>query len=863
LLNDISRRFEGLIPRALTFLRAVLAGTALGFMASICRPLIRPARELLNPYLLPLPSHTFTQALVALLLLFLMALFSKLPRKLLRSLKLGLIPFPELIWVLSAAVFWVAYDSHRTLLAFASVAFAALLTTAGTLAARSSQTLDSKRPALVESDLPVPEGGKDLLGRREIVEGLVSMILLDQPSIIAVTGAYGDGKTSLLNLTVGEIRKLEGDDLPVIVRFSPWLAGDSNSLVLSLLNSIVVEIKGRFIVPGLGRDAARYARALLGAIPKIERLRDFIGEPSQEQHITALTDHISKTRRRVVVVMDDLDRMQAEELETVLKLLRGSDRLSNITFVCSFDKTEVALILRAARPQQDTNKYIEKFFEVQIPVPKLDSDKRRELFSQRLVAVLSRYDLKYENFSKSLDKIWEDGAGLYFANLRRIKLFLNRINHSLERIGSEINTEDFIRLELIRDIVPSLYELIYRNPEYFYRGDFAFETSFKGPSPLDKDEAKKERAGFYEKMKSSVPDDKHYAFGLLDSLFPDFALYRKVFGVEAVDATEAERTKRIFHPRCFRQYFLLKVPSELFSQQELNSFVASLRQTSEETAAESFSKIFKSIVKEDFKRWHFMHLVENRFEEFGLDVARGLCRGMARNSALWPLDAFELMIAVRSTRETLGKIPDGAARLKFLRCIVEESASDLYSLALLRRLEDQLKPDPADLAQHEQFRALGLPAPALSSTAKKNAMLLSEIEEIKGDLKKQLHKHYLIPDAPSVFEQFGNLGAGGIEPNVFLLSWRNLGADAESDQKRYIRDLFARRPEDLDKFLRLLFRADFIDDYSALKPLIDYKELSSLITKNESILDQDKVQQFKQRFAAEQLAAGEGTGVPA
>jgi hypothetical protein len=261
---------------------------------------------------------------------------------------------------------------------------------------------------------------------------------------------------------------------------------------------------------------------------------------------------------------------------------------------------------------------------------------------------------------------------------------------------------------MIRDISPRLYEAIFQNPEYFYRRDFAFETSFKGSLSFDKDEAKKERAAFYDKMFASIPEDKQYVFKLLEGLFPDFAAYRKIFGVEAVDAGEAERTKRIFHPRCFRQYFLLKVPSELFPQKSLNVFIESVRNLKrEEEVADKFDKVFQSIVKEDYKRWHFMHLVENRFDEFSLEVTRGICRGMTRNSALWSLDAFELMIAIQRTRETLGKMQDKADRQTFLRTIIDDSSSDLYILALLRRLEDEFKPSTSELAEEGQFKAHG------------------------------------------------------------------------------------------------------------------------------------------------------------
>ena len=53
-----------------------------------------------------------------------------------------------------------------------------------------------------------------------------------------------------------------------------------------------------------------------------------------------------------------------------------------------------------------------------------------------------------------------------------------------------------------------------------------------------------------------------------------------------------------------------------------------------------------------------------------------------------------------------------------------------------------------------------------------------------------------------------------------------------------------------------MFRVRFIDDYTALKPLIDYKELSEMITRNESILIPEKVKNFRERYNAEVPASG-------
>jgi hypothetical protein len=99
---------------AARLLSAVAAGTILGFVISFCRPLIGKARDILKPYLLPLPPHALAQTLLAALLLLVLCFLGRLPAKGWRSLKVRLIPLQDWVWVPSVATFWVAYDLHRT-----------------------------------------------------------------------------------------------------------------------------------------------------------------------------------------------------------------------------------------------------------------------------------------------------------------------------------------------------------------------------------------------------------------------------------------------------------------------------------------------------------------------------------------------------------------------------------------------------------------------------------------------------------------------------------------------------------------------------------------------------------------------------
>jgi KAP-like P-loop domain-containing protein len=431
--QNILSRLWNHTPRAVGFLIAIIAGTAAALLISAYGTRDRVAKELSTPHPeLHRPANVGPEALVilvALIALLGIALPRMLP-KARRSLRLGLIPVQKWVWLPATTVFWIAYEWNYTRVACASIIFGTLATATELLHRRPKQ--QGKPAELFESDLPLAEDGEDLLGRREMVESLVATVLLESPAVIAVTGAYGDGKTSFLNLAIGEMKKTDEAARPIIVRFSPWLAGDSNAIVLSMLDSIVAEIKREFFVPGLSGDAARYARTLLSAAPWTERIKDIFTEPSQERRIEALVTRIEKTGRRVLVVLDDLDRMEAKELETVFKLLRGTDQLSNITFLCSFYPSEVASILSATRPKQDTNVYIEKFFPVVFPLLPIEPSQLRQSFLTRLTRALEGSSVPREDILKSAEKEWDGRIGSHFRNLRKIKLFFNRIRRSLE-----------------------------------------------------------------------------------------------------------------------------------------------------------------------------------------------------------------------------------------------------------------------------------------------------------------------------------------------------------------------------------------------------------------------------------------------
>jgi hypothetical protein len=98
--------------------------------------------------------------------------------------------------------------------------------------------IDSGANALLNADRPVKTDTEDELDRTRLAEVLATRIATDEIPVIAVIGAYGDGKTSLLEMMAAHLKKQH----VVLTRFKASLPGDESTLVATLFKSVGKEL---------------------------------------------------------------------------------------------------------------------------------------------------------------------------------------------------------------------------------------------------------------------------------------------------------------------------------------------------------------------------------------------------------------------------------------------------------------------------------------------------------------------------------------------------------------------------------------------------------------------------------------------
>jgi len=138
-------------------------------------------------------------------------------------------------------------------------------------------------------------------------------------------------------------------DRAIVVSFSTWLPDSQETLTSDLLADRANECQKQYVVPGLQKSTRRLANALSQTVPILKGALEFFPVATQRDDIENLRQAPARLPKRVVVLLDELDRMERDELLTLLKVIRGISALPNLSFVCAADRKRITEIAQGKR----------------------------------------------------------------------------------------------------------------------------------------------------------------------------------------------------------------------------------------------------------------------------------------------------------------------------------------------------------------------------------------------------------------------------------------------------------------------------------------------------------------------------------
>lgn len=249
---------------------------------------------------------------------------------------------------------------------------------------------------LATSDMPVESIQYDYFGLKKYVQGMAAFVKsCDTPTTIAVQGDWGSGKTSMLNM----VREELGDQV-LSIWFNTWQFSKFNmddKLTLSLLGNLNMALEKVAPEHESQENKVKDVLAVLKkySIRAVSYAIDFMGLQNLATDIAARGEEISaqeqdvvealsclkevfqskinriyeRTGKRIVVFIDDLDRLEparAVELMEVLKLFLDCE---HCVYTLAIDYGVVSRGICEKYGEEFGLKQGKKFFDKIIQVP--------------------------------------------------------------------------------------------------------------------------------------------------------------------------------------------------------------------------------------------------------------------------------------------------------------------------------------------------------------------------------------------------------------------------------------------------------------------------------------------------------------
>lgn len=478
------------------------------------------------------------------------------------------------------------------------------------------------------TDAPLDDEELDLFDRAPFANRVADTISTRaDPSslVVAIYGPWGDGKTTVLNFIRNRLRKYPS---VITVNFNPWRMDGEKALLQGFFETLADALDRELTtksekvgdalkrygsllkaVPGGWADAAQGAGAVLSSL-SIDDLKERIG------------GLLRKENRRVVTIMDDIDRLEKAEIQAILRLVKLTGDFQNTSYILAFDDQMVAAAIGERYAASSGNSYeagtsfLEKIVQVPLHLPPAaPAELRKHCFSLVGEALNQSGTKLDQNQANEFARHFVVGLEIRLKTPRMAKRYANALHFSLAILRGETYPPDLMLIEGMRVFFTNLYEAIRRNPEAVLRT----QSRNKGNDKLG------EFIGAHTEGMSE--QEKKAAVSLVEALFPRTGM--TILGNDS-DAEFASH-QRIASEYYFQRYFTYGIDRSDVPDILLNTFMASL---SEKSVEELCADLAGMITERNAEKIIFkLRTLEEKVEP--VPAAR-LCVAIARNASHFP-----------------------------------------------------------------------------------------------------------------------------------------------------------------------------------------------------------------------------------
>jgi hypothetical protein len=484
-------------------------------------------------------------------------------------------------------------------------------------------------------DNPKSDPRDDAFGRwpfsKRMADTVAEFDTSDGAAIFGIFGRWGYGKSTVLNYIKHELSTSHREKV-VLFEFNPWLFTNQEELLAAFFAGLAARLE--MSVGSSTKSAAKILEkysGVFGLLPVVgsaaEKLAGQIGKEmssdsleNQRERVVAI---MREAVRTVVVLIDDLDRLDPEEILTMLKVIRLNANVPRVVYVLAFDDDMVAraVSLRYRGGVDSGRQFLEKIVQYPFTLPAVGRNRLTQFLVDRAKKAVSAADLSLDDQTwNRVSQLVDTDFSRRLTTPRQAIRFVNALEFALPMLKGAANPFEQIVIEGLRILFPELYALL--------RDDVRSFTSLDNTRTIRSID--RERFAKYSgsALNGSSSDEADAGERLVAELFSD-----------------PSRHKSIARPAYFDRYFMYTVPHSLENDQTIFEMVTCAQ--SEVTLADSMRATFGANLEPFLRAIYLLPVVfdGSGIERFVLPADRliVLARALARCAELFVSDPSALL----------------------------------------------------------------------------------------------------------------------------------------------------------------------------------------------------------------------------
>lgn len=340
---------------------------------------------------------------------------------------------------------------------------------------------------LIQSPDYIADGRK--VYAETISELVINSPIREKSFAVGIVGEWGAGKTIVLS----EIEQLLKDKA-IVIKFKPWNSKSPESLIDDFFTVLRKGINSNNA--NIGNIIKRYAAHIidmdvnqgLSVLAKIGSIttNEIITLDSLKDDVQKIISNLDKN---VVILIDDLDRLDSDELFETLRLIRNTADFNNVAYVVTYDRDYVCRMLEG-KGIVNSERYLEKIFTTSISLPTYEPYILVLLVYKELKKRYGEDSIEFKGLSNYITFTWSGKSNYilndYIKTYRDAIRFTNHIIQDLEILkrnsatySLDLNMKEWFHLELLKFSYPKEYlnlrnlpnehlEVVYDSSQYGY-----------------------------------------------------------------------------------------------------------------------------------------------------------------------------------------------------------------------------------------------------------------------------------------------------------------------------------------------------------------------------------------------------------